>query len=151
VTAADVDIGTQLTGLKHPVTGEAFVDVEINSTNNIETGYYLPPSPPERTVTEWDDDGLETERTLSLDEYADALQAHEKAAEEYKRTGGVYVYKGSPSHTTAKLRTATGNTAEAILAGSGEWVFTKVVSGSPCNRSEAAFDLALRRLVVSPT
>lgn len=99
----------------HPTTGEPFVEGNFSIERQTKRVHASPPSPPSRWTCDYvDDDGTPiNERELSAEEFTEATAAYEKAAAEYRRTGGLHILCAGPNIVSATFTTATGSIAEA--------------------------------------
>lgn len=118
-----------------PYEGRPFVDGEVTWHRPVQRVHYSPPAYPDLEIeTDWEevyDEGWEEYRriptawrTLTDEEWAEALATYEKAKAEYYKTNGTWVVPGATT-VEGVFFTCDGLTARGLY-GKDKWFWTDV-------------------------
>jgi hypothetical protein len=105
----------------HAPNGAKIVKWETTTDNNAQPHHSFPPFAPTRTVTEWDEYDVGTERTLSDEEFA-AWQARYDADIAKRGRGMRTDYTFGPQTHTLRVECDDGTTGRAVWTGE-EWLW----------------------------
>lgn len=109
--------GWPLPPKEHPATGEPVTEMKTRFEQPTEIVRWFGPTPPDRDVYEYDEyDEPRFVRRKTAEEYARDVAAYERAAAEFRRTGGEKVIAAGPATCTIEIRTARGSTATLVTS-----------------------------------